>query len=104
MTDWYPLALGSMALLGAAGVVGGTGTQTLMQNVVDGGMRGRVMSLYGLIHRGGPGVAALAMGAAADLVGIRPAVASGAVLCIALWLWMIRRQKETASVLEDQKD
>ena len=104
VTDWFPLALGSIALLGAAGVIGGTGTQTLMQHVVDGGMRGWVMSRYGLIHRGGPAVGALAMGAAADLIGIRLAVASGAVLCIGLWLWMIRRQKETASVLEIQKD
>ena len=103
VTDWFPLALGSMALLGAAGVIGGTGTQTLMQHVVDGGMRGRVMSLYGLIHRGGPAVGALAMGAAAELIGIRLAVASGAILCVALWLWMIRRQKETAAVLEAPK-
>ena len=100
VTDWFPLALGSIALLGAAGVIGGTGTQTLMQHVVDGGMRGRVMSLYGLIHRGGPAVGALVMGAAAELVGVRLAVASGAVLCIVLWLWMIGRQKKTATVLE----
>ncbi|MDC0033517.1 MFS transporter [Alphaproteobacteria bacterium] len=100
VTDWFPLAIGSMALLGAAGVIGGTGTQTLMQHVVDGSMRGRVMSLYGLIHRGGPAVGAMAMGAIAELVGIRLAVAGGAILCIALWLWMIGRQQQTASVLE----
>ena len=104
VTDWFPLALGSMALLGAAGVIGGTGTQTLMQHVVDGGMRGRVMSLYGLIHRGGPAVGALTMGAAADLVGIRVAAASGTILCIGLWLWMIGRQKMTVSVLEIRKE
>jgi MFS family permease len=104
VTDWYPLALGSLALLGAAGVIGGTGTQTLMQHVVDGAMRGRVMSLYGVIHRGGPAVGALAMGAAAELIGIRLAVASGAFLCIALWLWMIRRQKQTAALLEIRMD
>jgi predicted MFS family arabinose efflux permease len=80
LTDWFPLALASMALLGAAGVFGGTGTQTLMQHVVDGGMRGRVMSLYGLTHRSGPAIGAVAMGAAAELVGIRVAVASGAVI------------------------
>ena len=58
VTDWFPVAVVSIALLGAAGVIGGTGTQTLMQHVVDGAMRGRVMSLYGLIHRGGPAVGA----------------------------------------------
>jgi len=103
-TAWFPLALASMALLGAGGVIGGTGTQTLMQNVVDGGMRGRVMSLYGLVHRGGPAVGALAMGAAADLIGVRSAVACGAVLCVSLWLWMMLRRKQTAAVLEIQKE
>ena len=88
-TDWFPLAIGSMALL---------------QHVVDGAMRGRVMSLYGLIHRGGPAVGAVAMGAAADLIGIRPAVAGGAVLCVALWLWMIGRRKHTADMLEKARD
>src|SRR5690606_3932515 len=53
-TSWYPLALASVFLLGFAGVYTGTGTQTLMQHVVDGGLRGRVMSLYGVIHRGAP--------------------------------------------------
>ena len=104
ISEWFPLALASMALLGAAGVIGGTGTQTLMQHVVDGGMRGRVMSLYGVVHRGGPAVGALAMGAAAEMVGIRVAVASGAVLCVILWLWMIGRQKAAAAVLEISKE
>lgn len=103
-TDWFPLALASIALLGAAGVIGGTGTQTLMQHVVDGGMRGRVMSLYGVIHRGGPAVGALAMGAAAELVGVRLAVGSGAVLCVVLWLWMIGRRHQTAAALETKPD
>jgi MFS family permease len=99
-TSWFPLALGSIALLGAAGVIGGTGTQTLMQHAVDGGLRGRVMSLYGLIHRGGPAIGALLMGAMAELVGIQIAVASGGILCIAVWVWMVRRQSVTAAALE----
>lgn len=99
-TSWYPLALASVFLLGYAGVYTGTGTQTLMQHVVDGGLRGRVMSLYGVIHRGTPAVGALAMGAAAEVVDIRIAVAAGGVIGIAAWLWMVRRQRRIAAVLE----
>lgn len=103
VTDWFPLALGSIALLGAAGVIGGTGTQTLMQHAVDGGLRGRVMSLYGLIHRGGPALGALAMGGVAELIGIRFAVAIGGVLCVGIWVWMLRRHGTIAASLETIK-
>ncbi len=103
-TDWLPFALLSIALLGAAGVIGATGTQTLMQNAVDGGMRGRVMSLYGVIHRGGPAVGAMAMGAVADLVSIRAAVGTGAVVCIAAWIWFVRRQAAIAEAVETHPD
>ncbi len=99
-TDWFPFALASIALLGGAGVVGATGAQTLMQHSVDGGMRGRVMSLYGVVHRGGPAVGAMAMGAMADLISIRVAVGAGAVVCIGAWFWFIRRQAAIAESIE----
>lgn len=99
-SDWFPLALASIAMLGGAGVIGGTGTQTLMQHAVEGGMRGRVMSLYGVVHRGGPAVGALAMGALADLISIRFAVGLGALLCLATWLWFVRRLSATAAAAE----
>ena len=103
-TDWFPFALASIALLGAAGVIGATGTQTLMQHSVDGGMRGRVMSFYGVIHRGGPAVGALAMGALADLVSIRVATATGAAICIVAWVWFVRRQESVAEAVEAPPD
>jgi len=99
-TDWFPFALASIALLGGAGVIGATGAQTLMQHAVDGGMRGRVMSLYGVVHRGGPAVGAMAMGAMAELISIRVAVATGAVICFAAWLWFVRRQAAIAEAVE----
>ncbi|MBT5047680.1 MAG: MFS transporter [Rhodospirillaceae bacterium] len=104
VTDWFPLALASIALLGAAGVIGGTGTQTLMQHAVEGGLRGRVMSLYGLIHRGGPALGAVTMGAMAELMGIQLAVATGGILCIVIWVWMMRRHATTAAALEATGD
>ncbi|MBT5382426.1 MAG: hypothetical protein HOL13_06260 [Phycisphaerae bacterium] len=44
-TQSFVFGLVCASFIGAAIVVGGTGTQTLMQNAVDGAMRGRVMSL-----------------------------------------------------------
>ncbi|MDP6175876.1 MAG: hypothetical protein QGF09_17070, partial [Rhodospirillales bacterium] len=46
------LAVGIVALISFMAAIGGTGSQILMQNGVDGAMRGRVMSLYALTWRG----------------------------------------------------
>lgn len=100
VTNWYPLALISIFVLGISGIYGGTATQTLIQHAVEGSMRGRVMSLYGVIHRGAPALGALGMGAAAELIGIRWGVALGGVLSLATWLWMLKHSKSAATALE----
>ncbi len=60
-----------------------------MQVAVDEAMRGRVLSLFGLIFRGGPALGALIMGAASELVGLQAPLAVGALLgigaCGLLW-------------------
>ena len=102
-TQDFRLALVGVFFAGMSTTLCGTGTQTLMQGVVDGAMRGRVMSLYGVIFRGGPALGALAMGSASEVIGLQPAVAAGSVICFAAWLWLFRRQKDIIPVLEGGK-
>jgi len=102
-TSWYPLAIFSIFTLGMAGIYGGTATQTLMQHSVDGVMRGRVMALYGVIHRGAPALGAFFMGVAAELVGIRISVACGGIICLSAYFWMLRRSNSVAAALEGYK-
>jgi MFS family permease len=97
---FYPVALACVFLLGAATTLAGTGTQTLMQSAVDGAVRGRVMSLYLVIFRGGPAVGALALGAAFDWVGVPAALIAGALAAIAGWLWSVRRVRRISGVFE----
>jgi len=99
-TDIYALGLVGVFFLGGAIVVCGTGTQTLMQHAVDGAMRGRVMSLYGMVFRGMPALGALAIGSAAEIVGFQVALAAGGVLCIAVFLWMLRHRRSMTEALE----
>jgi predicted MFS family arabinose efflux permease len=99
-TKIFILGLCCTFFIGAAIVIGGTGTQTLMQNAVDGAMRGRVMSLYGMVYRGGPAIGALAMGSAAELIGFQAALACGGVICSAVFLWILRRRKLLIQNLE----
>ena len=99
-TDQYVFGLIGVFFIGAAVVLGGTGTQTLMQNAVDGAMRGRVMSLYGLIYRGVPALGALAMGSAAEFIGFQAALASGGIVCIGALVWVYGRRRSVTEALE----
>jgi MFS family permease len=65
--------------------------QSLIQANVPNSIRGRVVSLYGMLWLGTPAVGAFAMGAAADVVGFRWPVASAAAVIIVLCLWGLMR-------------
>src|SRR4051812_9023927 len=70
-SGWFPLALVCAALMGASASVHGISTQTLMQSAADHAMRGRVLSLWGMITRACPATGALALGAAGEAFGLR---------------------------------
>ena len=63
-------------------------------------MRGRVLSIWGLILRGTPAVGVLAMGWASDYVGLRPPLLVGGVLCIAAAALLARRRGDMVALLE----
>jgi predicted MFS family arabinose efflux permease len=94
------LALPCVAVIGFCLVVCGVSTQTLLQLAVDGAMRGRVLSLYGLIFRGGPALGALAMGVASEGVGLRWPLAAGSVAVLVLLVWAWRRHGAVTAAFE----
>jgi len=103
-TQSFVFGLVCASFIGAAIVVGGTGTQTLMQNAVDGAMRGRVMSLYGMVYRGGPALGAFAMGSAAEFIGFQSALACGGVIGAGALVWVFRQRKTMVQALETAPD
>jgi MFS family permease len=101
-TDIFWVGLIGAVIAGSAITLSGTGCQTLMQNAVDGAVRGRVMSLYGMLHRGAPALGALAVGAAAEIIGLQLAIAGSAVLlCVAGLVFALPRLKTMIPALED---
>ena len=102
-TDMFWIALPCLVLTGFGMVIIGVGEQTLIQNAVDGSMRGRVMSLYGMLARGGPAFGALIMGALSEFIGLRWSVAGGAVVVFLLCLWAWPRCKRMAQALERER-
>ena len=67
-------------------------------------MRGRVLSLYGMVARGGPAFGALIMGAVSEFVGLRWTVAGGAALVLLLFLWAYPRRHRMAAALEGEHE
>jgi MFS family permease len=65
-------------------------------------MRGRVMAIYGMIFRGGPALGALIMGALSSQIGLRFAVASGAVACALGWIWARLQRSRMAASLDER--
>ncbi len=103
-TGWFPFGVLCAALMGAAGSVHGISVQTLAQSASDPAMRGRVLSLWGLITRACPALGALLLGAMGEMFGLRwpTLVAVAASLLVVAWGWM--RLDRIAEVLEGPPD
>jgi MFS family permease len=99
-TTSFWVALPCVFVVGFSLVINGIGGQTLVQIAVDGALRGRVMSFYGMIFRGGPALGALIMGSLSSHLGLRLPVACGALVCAGFWLWARLRRDRIAAALE----
>ena len=99
-TTIFPLALFCGGVLGFSLVVNGVCIQTLIQGAVPSWVRGRVMSLYGILWRGGPAVGALCIGAVSEALGFRLPVAVGGAILVLAALWAWRRRAQMIETLE----
>ncbi|MEQ8447159.1 MAG: MFS transporter [Pelagibacterium sp.] len=77
-------AIGCMFVLGLCMVRGMILTQTYVQLSVPDSIRGRALSVFSICSRGSPLIGALAVGIAADLIGLTvPVLLSGVIIFIA---------------------
>lgn len=91
-TTSYVVALPFAVAAGFAMVVSGIGMQSALQFMTPGYMRGRVLSLYGIIHIGGVGVGAFILGLVAELIGLRPPIAIAALVGVVIWYRVWRKR------------
>jgi MFS family permease len=99
-TGFFALGLLSAALIGAAASVQGISVQILVQSATDTALRGRMLSLWGLITRGCPAIGALVLGAAGEAFGLRlPTLAVG-LLFLGVFAWGLRRIRTMRDELE----
>ena len=99
-TDLFWIAVVAMTISGITMVTFGVSTQTLIQHAIQGKMRGRVLSLWGMIFRGGPAIGAVLMGWLSGFFGLGWPVGVGGGLCILVILLMWIR---SMPLMEEQK-
>ncbi len=78
----YPLSLVLLAAVGCGGILYFNSSNTLVQLSVEDNIRGRVMSLYTLMHQGTATFGALALGLVANRFGTPVALLTGAIVCM----------------------
>lgn len=83
----------ALVVFGFAMTTGGVGSITLIQVAVDNRLRGRVLSLNGLLMRGMPAFGGILMGWIADRIGLQPPLAVGAALCLVIFFFAIRWER-----------
>lgn len=99
-TKVFWIAFLLISWIGFTFIVQGVTNQTLIQSAVDPALRGRVISVYGLVARGVPSIGTMLMGGLAEHVGLRLPVAGGALICLVLWHQAWKQRNPMASALE----
>ncbi len=94
------VAVVAIALSGFANVTSGTGSQTLIQSVVEDRVRGRVMGLWSLTIRGGPALGAVVLGWLTGYFGFALPMALGGLATAGTALLALRRRKALRARLE----
>ncbi len=82
LTFSFPLAWICLALAGTADVFSAVFRATLVQLETPDALRGRIMSIHGLVVTSGPRIGDIEAAAVAAVVGPQAAVVSGGVLCL----------------------
>jgi len=85
---WLSLAM--LAIAGAGDMISGIFRMSILQTVVDDGMRGRIDGIGMAVWATGPSIGSVESGVVATLSSVRFSVVSGGVLCIlgagAIWM------------------
>ncbi len=90
----FHVALALLVLIGTAQSLALSTANTLIQLAAPPHARGRLMGLYSMVTFGGFALGSLPVGAAADVIGVGPAVSLGGVIVVLLAIWFLPRLRD----------
>jgi MFS family permease len=96
-TPWFAVGMLCAALIGATASMHGISAQTLIQSCAEPALRGRMLSIWGLIGRACPALGALALGGFGEVFGLRLPTVAAALLFLGVFAWgfaKLRRMEE----------
>jgi MFS family permease len=93
MIEHFWIGVACLYFVGVGLSISAVGVLTILQTCVSGPMRGRALSIYGIIFRGGPALGGLIMGWIAEWTGLAWPVAAGGLICVLAWVWVLGRLK-----------
>lgn len=99
-TSHFTLALAILAFASMMILAAHVGTYSLIQNLIDPSMRGRVISVNVAISVGGPALGALLMGWVAEMIGLRLALAASAALAFMVIVTVLPSIRRRAREME----
>lgn len=103
-TGWFSFGLLCAAGIGFSASLHGTAVQQLAQTAAAADMRGRVLSLWGLITRACPALGALMLGAAGEEFGLRLPTLVAVALALCVFTWGLSRLRRIERSLETPQE
>jgi MFS family permease len=94
LSPWLILSMTMLAVSGVFEVIGGTVRNAMLQLSTENRVRGRIMGLNMMVHRGLGPLSGLPAGSVATLIGAPLAISGGAVFFILYALFMFMRVPE----------
>ena len=99
-TNYFWVAVCCAGVLSGAATYAGIGGQLIVQSAIGGAVRGRVMSVWGMILRGGPASGAWMIGLLAGYSNLQMAFLTATLLFLAVWVWAASHMKNMTISLE----
>ncbi|QQM29094.1 MFS transporter [Martelella lutilitoris] len=92
LTENVTVALIGAVLFGGALAAGGVASQTVLQLGSPAHLRGRVMSLHGIIFRVGPALGAVTLGGLGDTLDLQQSLLIGIAAMLIVWVLLMKRR------------
>jgi MFS family permease len=95
----YWQGIAAMFFLGMALTGSAVAAQSIVQLTADEKMKGRVLSLYGMLFRAAPAVGTLAIGFVAEFAGLQIPIAVAAAMIAAVTLWAFVQRRKVSDAM-----